>query len=441
MIFELAEHSRPHIPNPAFATYAARYDDIYANFMEQVQQSGIEIDPQDHRPEAAVLLEKLREKGAHVRNADKSIYINHISPACEACQTGVGSATYFVSLKCHRSCYYCFNPNQDQYEYHSQNQRDVSAELEQVSRRGLKFKHLALTGGEPLLFKQETYDFFQTAERLYPDAYTRLYTCGDYADEAALHALKESGLDEIRFSIRMHDLENGQRFVFERIQQAQSLIPYVMVEMPVLPGSKAIMQDVLRELDRIGIFSINLLEFCYPFINADAFNQRGFRVKNPPFQILYNYWYAGGLPISGSELLCLELVEFALDEGLSMGVHYCSLENKHTGQVYQQNIRQSLAKTAYFSERDYFIKTAKVFGDDISPVLQFFKRTHYDHYQLNDELGYLEFHPRKIHSLRHMQIAIGISYNIFEKRGLETVLRELKIALTTPQLFDFERDL
>ena len=44
-----------------------------------------------------------------------------------------------------------------------------------------------------------------------------------------------------------------------------------------------------------------------------------------PFPVLYDYGYAGGLPLAGSELLCLELLEYALDEGLSLGVHYLSL--------------------------------------------------------------------------------------------------------------------
>ena len=61
--------------------------------------------------------EHLRALGATFRNDDKSIVVNRISPACEACQLGVGSATFFISLRCHRSCFYCFNPNQEDYEH------------------------------------------------------------------------------------------------------------------------------------------------------------------------------------------------------------------------------------------------------------------------------------------------------------------------------------
>ena len=47
--------------------------------------------------------------------------------------------------------------------------------------------------------------------------------------------------------------------------------------------------------------------------------------KNPPFEVLYDYGYAGGLAVAGSEQACLELVLFALEKGLSLGVHYLSL--------------------------------------------------------------------------------------------------------------------
>ena len=92
--------------------------------------------------------------------------------------------------------------------------------------------------------------------------------------------------------------------------------------------------------------------------------------------MLYNYWYAGGLPISKSELECLDLVEFAMREKMKIGVHYCSLENKHTGQIYQQNTRGTIPATGYLSEKDFFIKSAKVFGADIQPVKRVLKQRH-----------------------------------------------------------------
>jgi pyruvate formate-lyase activating enzyme-like uncharacterized protein len=441
MITPIDIQSIPQIKNPAFGEYARMYEDIYASFMEQIRQSGLEIEPQPDSDAREAQLERLRQKKANFRNSGKSIYTTCISSACEDCRTGIGSATYFVSLKCHRDCYYCFNPNQEHYDYFTKNTRDVVAELEEVKQQGLKVKQLALTGGEPLLFKQDALAFFSYAHEHLPGAYTRLYTSGDHADAQILEQLHDAGLDEIRFSIRMHDLEKGQRYVFDRISLAKEFIPQVMVEMPVLPGTLEVMKEILVELDRLGIFGINLLEFCFPFNNAEAFRQRSFLLKDHPYRVLYNYWYAGGLPIAGSEQICLDLVEFALDERLQLGVHYCSLENKHTGQIYQQNKSQPLPKQAAFSHKDFFIKTAKVFGPDIAPALRLFEKMGDRDYVLNKSYNFLEFHPKRIKALSKLNPEIGISYSVWERRGREAVLRELKVDYTTASKFNFYKDI
>lgn len=440
MITPVNRQTLSAIRNPAFAAYASMYVDIYESFMRQIEQLGLEIEPVSDRPQVQALMEQIRQKGAIWRNDDKSVYLNEISPACVACQTGVGSATFFISLKCHRDCYYCFNPNQEDYEFFQTHQRDVTEELRQVHTAGQKVRQLALTGGEPLVHKRETFDFFRYASENFPATYKRLYTTGDQADAETLKQLADAGLDEIRLSIRMHDLERGHRHTFERVALAQQYIPRVMIEMPILPGTFETMKDVLLELDRLKLYSINLLEFCFPLNNAWAFKSRGFQLRQQPFRVLYDYWYAGGLPVAGSELECLKLVEFALDQQLTMGVHYCSLENKHTGQIYQQNFNQPKPKTAYFSNRDYFLKTAKVFGRDIPKALKQFKRAGYGDYSTNDHYDYVEFHVDQMPALRALDIEVGIGSSVIETREDGQYLRELRVDLTHPKEFDLTHD-
>ena len=441
MLIELKPKTKHVIQNPTFAGYVEIYEKIYADFMEQIQLSGIELDDRDLDAQRDEKLERIRQKKAIFRNNGKSIYVNAISPACEACRTGVGSATYFISLKCHRDCYYCFNPNQENFNQFSHQTRNAVSELEQVASQNQKVKHIALTGGEPLLHKIETVAFFQKSKTLFPKAYTRLYTTGDQLNDSLLAQLKIAGLDEIRFSIRMHDLARGHRTTFERIEQARNFVPRVMVEMPVLPGTYETMQDVLLELDRLGVYSINLLEFCYPFHNAAEFNRLGFKIKQRPFRVLYNYWYAGGLPISESELVCLDLMEFAMDRNLKLGVHYCSLENKHTGQIYQQNKGQKLPVTATISNKDYFVKSAKVFGTDIPIALRAFKQYKMTDYYHDLEYDYLEFHVNEVKSLARFDLEVGISSAVVEYRDGEQVIRELKVDYTTSKKFERYKDM
>lgn len=283
MILDVQKDNLNKIKNPALRSYAGIYVEIYQDFLQQIAETGIKIASKDNFEEARNRIARLVEAGAVLSNNDHSIYINEISPACVACQTGVGSATYFISLQCHRDCYFCFNPNQEEYDYYQLNTRDVIEELEQVKRNQQQIRHLALTGGEPLLHKEKALEIFDYARHNFPEVYTRLYTSGDHADDETLQELRDAGLQEIRFSIRMHDLAADHRLTYERIALAKKYIPFVMVEMPVLPGTLEEMKEVLLELDRLSIYSINLLELCFPFDNVDEFNQRGFEVKKRPF--------------------------------------------------------------------------------------------------------------------------------------------------------------
>ena len=175
----------------------------------------------------------------------------------------------------------------------------------------------------------------------------------------------------------------------------------------------------MRELDRLGVDSINLLEFCFPWRNAAEFAARGYRVRVPPFRVLYDYWYAGGLPVAGSELACLDLVEFARAEGLRMGVHYCSLENKHTGQIYQQNTQKPAPAPLALSARDYFLRSAKVFGSDVPRTRRALRSAGVDRCEPNRDFDYLEFPLAAIQALAGLDVEIGLSANVMEQRGGE----------------------
>ena len=440
MILDVTKSTLDEIKNPVVREYANKYVQIYQDFMQQVRGMGLEIEAEDSSAAVTQRVANLRKKGTQVRNNAKSLYVNAISPSCVACQTGIGSSTFFVSLKCHRDCFYCFNPNQEEYEHYREHKRDVIGELDELRQTTPRMGHIALTGGEPLLYKDETVRFFEHTRELYPDSHTRLYTSGDHIDREILESLQKSGLKEIRFSIRMHDLEKGQRYTYERIALAREYIPRVMVEMPVLPNTFEEMKDLLRELDRLGIFGINLLEFCFPLNNVDAFREKGYKIKARPFRVLYDYWYAGGLPIAGSETVCLDLIEFAVESGLKLGVHYCSLENKHTGQMYKQNSGHQLPRRVYFSQRDYFLKTAKVFGEDVTAVQKAFDKSGYRDYVISEQHNSLEFHINQISTLKKMDIVVGISSQVVETRDNEQVMRELKVDVSTPQTFRLSTD-
>lgn len=436
MLLELNEKNLKEVKNPQFRQYAEIYTNINIQFLEKVRENGLDFcGPTENQQKE--IRGKIEAKGAIFRNDDKSIYTNWISPACEACKKGEDTSTFYLSLKCHRHCYYCFNPNQEDYAYSTVNRRDCISELNNIAKTGQKLNHIALTGGEPLLHKKDTMEFLTYAKEKFPRTYTRLYTSGDLVDQETLGDLRDVKLDEIRFSIKLEDDAELRRKVMKNITLAKESIPNVMVEMPVIPGTLQEMKELLQELNQIGIAGINLLEFCFPYHNVQEFQQRAFQIKNPPYKVLYDYWYAGGLPIAGSEEDCLALVEYVLDEKLQIGVHYCSLENKHTGQVFQQNKKENRSRLLYFSNKDFFLKTAKVFGEDIPEVLKLFRKNKVMDYRMNEEYQSLEFHVREVKLLKKLPIEVGISSNIMELREDGKYLRELKIELVYPESFAF----
>jgi pyruvate formate-lyase activating enzyme-like uncharacterized protein len=436
MITKVTEGIIPRIKNRALIDYSHIYFSIKNETLKAIESFGLPLEKNDIEDSRQSKQAQLKASGAIFRNNNKSILSNsRISSACEACQTGTGSFTTFVSLKCHRDCYFCFNKNQDDYSFYVANQKDINKELIELLASGVNLKHLAVTGGEPLLHKEETLSFLRLAKELTPATYTRLYTAGDLLDVEALKGLKEYSLDEIRFSIKMEDSPQKIKHVLSKIALSKDYIPNVLVEMPVIPGTMAEMKELLLELEELDIFGINLLEFCFPLENTPAFQERGLELKNPPYEVFYNYWYAGGLAVANSEQMCMELVEFAMEKKLKLGVHYCSLENKFTGQVYQQNHDQQLGETYIFSQKDYFLKTAKVFGKDQQKVKAILEQYQLP-YVINSQYNYLQFSIKAIERLGKANVDIIISSNVVEFEGKDQLVREVNIEWTTPLLFE-----
>ncbi|MDU5064272.1 MAG: radical SAM protein [Eggerthella sp.] len=425
--------------NAALERCAQSYRDIEDDFKRQAASFGLPFAEQPGEPRDEALA-RLARQGVVVSNDGKSVHRGWLSPSCEQCRKGLNTATFLLSVQCPKQCFFCFNPNQLDYERLLTETNDVVAELEGLLRNNAKLTDIALTGGEPLAHAPEALAFFDRARTLCPEAYLRLYTSGSGLDEKVLRRLERASLDEIRFSVKMEDEPSVRAQTLERIARSRSFVPHVVVEMPVMPNDARAMEKLLRELDRIGIDGANLLELCYPLHNAEEFARRGYRIKAEPYRVLYDYWYAGGLPIAGSEEAALRLLEFSVREKLGIGVHYCSLENKLTGQIYLQNNPYRTAfPTCIMSDRDHFLKTARVFGSDIAPVVRMLEEAGVDDYAADDEDASLAFSPAHIALLAHSRpdMPVALGYCIVESEGSESVrLRELKIDITTPSSFD-----
>ncbi len=411
------------IPNNSLRAYAVRYLNIEDQTNNLIESLGLPF----NKDKNTITKDEVIQDGLISRNEKKSLYLNWISPACKACKKAEKTLTTVISLKCHKSCYFCFNPNQDNYETFRIKDHDPIAELSERFKHGETFDHIAITGGEPLLHAKKTVEFFKFVHEKSKHTYTRLYTAGDLLTPEILQDLKEAHLNEIRFSIKQEESKEQKEKLFSIMKMAKEYIPFIVVEMPVIPGTIEEMKHLLHRLDEIGVNGINLLEFCFPMHNVREFQKRGFKLKFPPYETYYNYWYAGGLAVNKSEDECLQLLKYASGQKFKLGVHYCSLENKHTGQLYQQNKHVSLSKLYSFSNKDFFIKSAKVFGEDKEIVANCLVKKGIKSFEEDPENDFLQFPLSAIKYLKGTPVNIAICSYVSEIRGGEAVLREVKV--------------
>ncbi|ADD67470.1 Radical SAM domain protein [Denitrovibrio acetiphilus DSM 12809] len=366
---------------------------------------------EDENTEYSGLISILNENPlVKICNAGKSIRYNYVSEACELCHKGDRSHTFITSLECSRYCYYCANLNQEESVFLPLKEQYDAREDRQM------LQSVGITGGEPFLFKKEVTGFVGYVKEDNPDCYIRIYTCGDYLDSTLLQELQMLGLDEIRISVKPDDAVST---ALDKISLCAEYIPHVVVEMPVFPDEEEYMQNLLISLQDTGAAGINLLEFLFPLNNEQVFAEKGYRLKHTPYHVIYNYDYPGGLPIAGSELLALRLIEFAAGEKLNIGVHYCALENKFTSQIYFQNSRIKLRNWEIMDPNDFFIKTlrVKIDGTDIISELGLKEN---DYFKGSD---YVDIHP--MFREKTGAIEMTLVYSVAENIENKTVIREV----------------
>ncbi len=414
--------------NQALENALGEYEKVEQSYVERLEERGIKFAPRGEGQERVDELRKqLKSRGAEFRNAGASIRYGWLSQACVDCTGSEGSETFATTFKCHRDCFFCFNHNQPDYDTFVAD----DCPWEQVLADSVRVNHgkissVGLTGGEPLLDVDESIRFLDRVAEVFPGAHTRMYTTGDQLTPEVAQRLADAGLHEIRFSIKQEDNSGALDRTLQNMRIAKDYIPDVMVEMPVIPGTRDFMERVFGELDSIGISGINLLEFCFPFCNWEEFDKRGFVMKNPPFDIMYDYDYSGGLAVAGSEELCLELMLYGIEQGVSFGMHYCSLDNKHRSQMRQQNEPGAKMNRCFeFDKGDFFLKTAKVFGEDRERAMKVLQRAGCHDFIQNDSEQSVSFNPRYLRKLRSVKADPAMSFNVLEHDAGGRYLREV----------------
>ena len=421
--------------NEVFASELREYEKGACAYVRALEDKGVRFAKAGaNQQRIDVLREQLRAKGAQFKNAGASIVWGWQSNACVECTGNHGSETFSTTFKCHRDCYFCFNYNVADYEKFVREGCPWREGLEDAERRyghdGLAV--LGLTGGEPLLVLDDSIALLEEAGERFPSAHKRMYTSGDLLTEEGAARLRDAGLDEIRFSVKQDDPIERQERVLAGMEIARRCIPSLMVEMPIIPNTEERMHELFDRWSEIGLDGINLLEFCFPFHSWEEYESRGFAIRNPPFDVMYDYGYSGGLPVAGSEELCLELMLWGIDHEVPFGMHYCSLDNKHRSEMRLRNERGAhMTPILTFDEGDFFLKCAKVYGSDRETARKALEATGCNDFMPNDCEKSLAFPLAFVRALDGLGVECAIAFHVIgsDEEGAyirEVALRPLK---------------
>lgn len=423
--------------NAALERALELYRSIERDYVSAIEATGVTFAVRDEvRLEARDLLARLGAAGARIRNGGASVSYGFLSKGCVACTSAAASCTFAVSNNCHRDCFFCFNPNEKDFAYYCEHEFPWRENLDELAQNNVRPACLALSGGEPLLYFDEACAYFERCRELFPGVHTRIYTSGDLLSAEKLDRLRAAGLDEIRFSVKQSDSDEMVEKLLKFMREAVEKGFTVLVEMPPIPGTENKMRDLLRRLDDAGVHGINLLEFAYAMWNWPVYVSLGLELRNPPARVCYDYTYAGSLPVAGAEELCLRLMLWGLEEGLSLGMHYCSIENKHRAQVRNIDEPHASIDLRYALDYgDYFLKTGMVFGADREPVRAALEAAGCVDFLEDDESDSTSFHPRWLDLAAQVRrsdgnlIAACVSTNVAIERDGKTSIRELKVEL------------
>ena len=276
------------------------------------------------------ILAKLRLHGVEEGYNATKLDVRTLSQGCRHCAEGEWSCL-FINGICNASCMYCPTsqmekgvPTTSTLDFPDVN--DYIAYL-----RRYQFKGVSLSGGEPLLTFDTTLNYItQIRKALGPDIYIWMYTNGILASTDKFEALRDAGLNEVRFDI------GATGYKLDGLKTALGLIPVVTVEIPAVPSHFDKLKVAVAELASLGVKLINLHQLRLTPHNLPRIADKGF-----------TFLHGTKVTVLESELTALRLMLFNLENGINLPVNYCSFpfKNRFQSRAARQRTSAEVAKS------------------------------------------------------------------------------------------------
>ena len=253
---------------------------------------------------------------------DLGCWIGKLPKGCSLCINGFKSV-FFVTGVCNERCFYCpisstRKGRTDTYvnEKLVSEVNDVILEVLASGSRGV-----GITGGDPLLAIDYVTELIRTLKETFKRSFhIHLYTTGKNLRVEYLDRLNDAGLDELRIHV------TGS-YSWDALKSALDYSFNTGIENPAIPDFNKL-RDLVWEGYRLGAQFINLNEMEVSESNYRGILSRGLKINTD------------GLTVSGSREVALQVMNWVLEEGLSINIHYCPARFKDKYQYRRRLIKR-----------------------------------------------------------------------------------------------------
>ncbi|MCB9480515.1 MAG: radical SAM protein [Desulfobacteraceae bacterium] len=310
-------------------------------------------------PEESVVFEKKRQEllnRADLRTCAKrtKIYSKRLAPGCRICAGGQWSCL-FISGICNGTCFYCPAPQNEDTPPVSQNIFFTSPGEYADYVEKLGFKGVGLSGGEPLIKLDLCLEYIRELRKSRgPNFHIWLYTNGILGTKEKFRALKDAGLNEIRFDI------GATAYSLESVGMASEFFEDLTIEIPSVPEDLELLKVKLPEMEAMKVKYLNLHQLRITPHNFQNLSKRN-----------YTYIHGKKALVAESEISALETINYCIEKNIDISVNYCSFAYKNriqTAAARKKAAKMIREKYDDITENGYlrriYVKGDKAFCDE-----------------------------------------------------------------------------
>jgi uncharacterized protein len=271
----------------------------------------------------------------HLDASGTKPHTGSLSRGCTICRDGNWGCN-LINRLCTRDCFFCkrYHPSAVDFPSETENYIFTTPEDHVAFVRTFGVRGVGFSGGEPLLVPDRLLSHIGAMRKAFGRSiYLWMYTNGDLVSREIMTALRDAGLDEIRFNLSARDYDLAPLLI------ARQHIPAVTVEIPAIPEHFERLKTLLSELQTAGVDFLNLHQLCVRTQNRRVMSRRAYHLDCHTT-----------LGVFESELCALRLLAYACERDLRLPINYCSSVYKWRFQGRGRRIRKARAVLEGFQE-------------------------------------------------------------------------------------------